>query len=82
VVSEHYIAIEGGRYRVYWTTDGRDRHYVGPWFSGPAGAASYAALLDGLPPVSPLRPSADGSMFPCVEPSAERRSGRSRRAGT
>lgn len=79
-MSEHHIAIVDGSYRVYTTTDGRDRHYVGPKFDRPAGAAAYAALLDDVPHVSPVRPSVEPSAIPVAEGSAERRtrSGRPR----
>lgn len=54
------IAVIDGAYRVYRTTNGRDRDYIGPKWVTPKAAARYADLID-QPYTSPLHASGEAT---------------------
>lgn len=58
------ITVVGGKYQVYSTTDGRDRHYIGPTWPTPKSAATYIDTLEGRNTVSPLRAPVESSALP------------------
>lgn len=57
------IAYEDG-YRVYRTTDGRDRHYLGPTWKTPKAARTYLDTLEERHHISPVRASDEDPVVP------------------
>ncbi len=53
-MSAYQIDFDGQGHRVFLTSNGIDKQYLGPRFATPRQAIAYSDSLTGIPSVSPL----------------------------